>query len=215
MEYRELMGLPKASRSRAYFVAQSNAACAMPRACAAIPMRPASRVFIAILNPSPLLPISASAGSTTFSKMRLAVEVPLMPSLSSLAPKLNPTVSVGTMNALMALDPFCFRSVVANTTAQSASCALVIHALVPLSVHSFDTSSCVAVVTAAPASEPLPGSLNPKHPSFEPLAKGVKNSSFCAGDAARSTGPQYRLLLTETMQPVEAHPRLISSTAMA
>jgi hypothetical protein len=57
------------------------------------------------------------------------------------------------MNALM---PLCLRllSVVANTTAQSASCALVIQALVPFSTHSSPLST--AVVLAAPASLPLP-----------------------------------------------------------
>jgi len=46
--------------------------------------------------------------------------------------------------------------------AAPASCALVIQALVPLIIQS--SPSLVAVVEAAPASLPLPGSLRPKQP---------------------------------------------------
>lgn len=106
----------------------------------------------------------ASLGTRTPSKIKFPVDEPRIPSLSSFAPKENPGLSVGTMKALMALEPGNERSVVANTTAQSASWALVIQALVPLSTHSLP--SLVAVVAAAPASLPLPGSLKPKHPSL-------------------------------------------------
>mmetsp|Transcript_16049 Transcript_16049/g.53941 ORF Transcript_16049/g.53941 Transcript_16049/m.53941 type:complete len:234 (+) Transcript_16049:458-1159(+) len=167
MAYMLEMGAPKASRSMAYFVATSRDAWAMPSACAAMPMRPPSRVVIAILKPSPGLPSMAEPGTRTLSMIRLAVEDPRMPSLSSLAPRLNPGASVGTRKALM---PLCFLalSVVANTMAAEASCALVIHALVPLSTKS--EPSAVAVVDAAPASEPLPGSESPKQPTFSPAA---------------------------------------------
>jgi len=44
---------PNASRSFAYASESSRQARAMPTACAAMPMRPPSRVESAILNPSP------------------------------------------------------------------------------------------------------------------------------------------------------------------
>lgn len=44
---------PNATLFAAYSTAQSSEACAIPRACDAMPMRPASSVIMAILNPSP------------------------------------------------------------------------------------------------------------------------------------------------------------------
>mmetsp|Transcript_16380 Transcript_16380/g.42439 ORF Transcript_16380/g.42439 Transcript_16380/m.42439 type:complete len:221 (-) Transcript_16380:310-972(-) len=218
-------------------------ACAMPRACPATPMRPPSKVVIAILKPSPTLPRSADLGTRTFSRMRLAVEDARMPSLSSLAPKLKPGRSVGTMNAL---TPLCLRlrSVVAKTMAQLASCAFVIHAFVllapggrrgertasarscvqgcvpraPCSTHPFSTQSppsSLAVVVAAPASEPFPGSDSPKQPTLAPCAYSARNSSFCSGVPYFSTGAQYSELWADMMTPVEAQPREISSIATA
>mmetsp|Transcript_25736 Transcript_25736/g.75425 ORF Transcript_25736/g.75425 Transcript_25736/m.75425 type:complete len:208 (-) Transcript_25736:326-949(-) len=203
------MGAPNAVRSAAYFVATSRDAWAMPRACAAIPMRPPSRVVMAILKPSPGLPRRFALGTRTLSRMRLAVDEPRMPSLSSLAPRLKPGASQGTRKALI---PLCFLllSVVAKTIAAEASWALVIHALVPLR-KKWSGPSSTAVVEAAPASEPFPGSERPKQPSFSPLAKGVSHSSFCSSVAYLRTGAQYRLLLALMMTPVDAHPREISS----
>ena len=84
--------------------------------------------------------------------------------------------------------PLCTLSVVANTTAASASWALVIHAFVPFNNHVSPLST--AVVLAAPASLPLPGSDSPKHPNFSPDAYGVRNSAACSGVQLSSTGPQ-------------------------
>jgi hypothetical protein len=60
--------------------------------------------------------------------------------------------------------PLCFKllSVVAKTMAALASWALVIQALLPFKTYS--SPSNTAVVLAAPASLPLPGSDRPKHP---------------------------------------------------
>ena len=62
-------------------------------------------------------------------------------------------------------------------------------ALVPVSTKP-PSPSGLAVVLAAPASEPLPGSESPKTPSFSPLAYGVSQRSFCSGVAHFSTGAQ-------------------------
>ena len=84
-------------------------------------------------------------------------------SLSSLAPSEKPSLSVSTTNAEM---PLCFLllSVVANTMAALASCALVIQAFVPEMVYDFPSDESVAFVEAAPASLPFPGSDKPKQP---------------------------------------------------
>ena len=108
---------------------------------------------------------------------------------------------------------FAALSVVAITIAACASCAFVIHAFVPLSTHSSPTS--FAVVDAAAASEPLPGSESPKQPSFSPRANGVSHSRFCSSVPKLSTGSQYSELFTDMITPVEAQPREISSIAIA
>jgi hypothetical protein len=64
----------------------------MPRACAATPILPASSVLIAILKPAPAGPSMLALGTLQSSKIRLAVDDALMPSLSSFLPKLNPGV---------------------------------------------------------------------------------------------------------------------------
>mmetsp|Transcript_40407 Transcript_40407/g.79070 ORF Transcript_40407/g.79070 Transcript_40407/m.79070 type:complete len:217 (+) Transcript_40407:205-855(+) len=168
IDCRSAMGDPNAFRSSAYAAAQSMDACAMPNACPATPIRPPSSVTIAILNPSPSSPRSWSAETFTSSMMRFAVDDARMPILSSFAPRENPGASVDTTNAEM---PLCFfdLSVVANTTAAAASCAFVIQALVPLRIYP-PSPSGFAVVLAAPASLPFPGSLSPKHPIFSPDA---------------------------------------------
>mmetsp|Transcript_54463 Transcript_54463/g.60877 ORF Transcript_54463/g.60877 Transcript_54463/m.60877 type:complete len:253 (+) Transcript_54463:1265-2023(+) len=216
------MGLSNAFLSRAYLMAQSIDADAIPRACPATPILPPSSVFIAILNPSPWLPSRLLQGIRTLSKITLAVDVARIPSLSSFAPRLNPSALVGMINAEI---PLCLRllSVVANTTAASASYALVIQALVPLIIQS--SPSFVAVVEAAPASDPFPGSLRQKHPillilllsssSIEGKAYGVINSSCCAGVPNSWIGYRYKELWADIMTPTEAQPRLISSIPTA
>ena len=62
MACRFAIGLPNWMRSLAYATAASRAAWAMPSACAPIPIRPPSSVFMAILKPSPSSPSSASGG---------------------------------------------------------------------------------------------------------------------------------------------------------
>src|SRR5713226_4033909 len=62
------MGLPKVFRSPLYSIASSNAARAIPIACAAIPIRPPSRVLMATRKPSPSLPSRFLAGTRQSSK---------------------------------------------------------------------------------------------------------------------------------------------------
>jgi len=110
-----------------------------------------------------------------------------MPSLSSFLPREKPGVPASTRKAE---SPLCLSdlSVVAITMAASASCALVIHAFVPSNTHS--SPSSVAVVEAAAASEPLPGSESPKQPSFCPDAYGLSHFSCWSAVPYRITGSQ-------------------------
>lgn len=75
---------------------------------------------MAILNPYPGLPSIFSLGIEQSSKMRLHVEEPRMPSLSSFLPNESPGVGLGTTKAEI---PLCLSdlSVVAKTTVASDS----------------------------------------------------------------------------------------------
>lgn len=107
-------GAPNASLLAAYSTARSRAAWPMPTPCPAIPILPPSNVDIAILNPWPGSPRTFPFGILQSSKIKFVVDDPLMPSLSSFLPTLNPGVGFGTTNALI---PLCFLdlSVVAKT----------------------------------------------------------------------------------------------------
>ena len=130
---------------------------------------------MAILKPIPGSPSIFSAGTTQSSNIKEQVLLALMPSLSSFLPKDRPWVGLSTINALI---PVCFfdLSVVANNTIPSASKAFVIHDFEPLSINLFPSD--LAVVNAAPASEPLPGSLRAKHPTLSPFVNGWIYFSF-------------------------------------
>ena len=84
-----------------------------------MPIRPPSKVCIAILNPIPGWPKRLVLGMTQSSMMTLEVEEARIPNFSSFLPKDNPGASRGTIKALI---PLCFLdlSVVAKTTKQPA-----------------------------------------------------------------------------------------------
>jgi hypothetical protein len=72
-----------------------------------------------------------------------------------------------------------------------------------------------AVVDAAPASLPFPGSVRAKQPSLLPLAKGFSHMCRCCSLPYDIMGAQYSELFTLMITPAEAQPRLISSMATA
>ena len=96
----------------------------MPTACAAMPMRPASSVPSAILNPCPTSPSRWAAGTRQRSKRSSAVSEARMPSLSSVLTTVKPGVPFSTRKALMPRCPAA-RSVCAKTRAAPASRPLV------------------------------------------------------------------------------------------
>lgn len=115
------------------------------------------------LNPKPGSPKIFSFGILQSSNMSKQVEDPLIPNLSSFFPSSNPFAGFGTINADM---PLCLRllSVVAITIPASLSYPLVIQDFVPFKTYSLPSN--LAVVEAAPASDPLPGSDKAKQPTF-------------------------------------------------
>src|SRR6266850_1507861 len=200
--------LPKASRSFAYASASSRQARAMPTACAAIPMRPPSRVDRASLKPPPASPSRFAAGTRQSWKTSCAVSDPRMPSLRSSLPTLKPFVPFSTTNAAMPLLPFA-GSVCAKTIATSAIEPLVMKFFVPFSNQ--PSPSLRAVVRIAAASLPEAGSERAKHPIFSPFASPGSQRSFCASLPKRRIGATARLPCVHSTTPVLAHARLISS----
>lgn len=71
--------------------------------CPATPIRPESRVVMAILNPMPSSPRRLSFGTLQPSMMMFAVDDARIPSLSSFLPREIPGESIGTTNALIPL----------------------------------------------------------------------------------------------------------------
>src|SRR5881392_2131318 len=90
---------PKASLSLAYLVDSSRARCAIPRAWAAMPIRPPSSVAIAMLNPLWSSPSRFSFGIFMPSKPSETVSLARIPILSSFLRTEKPSASVGMMNA--------------------------------------------------------------------------------------------------------------------
>src|SRR6266705_5402 len=135
---------PNACRSFAYFVDSSRARWAIPRACAAIPIRPPSRVAIAIVKPLCRSPNRLSLGIRQPSKPRVTVSLARIPILSSFFRTEKPFASVGTTNAEIS----CFFGPVrAYTTTILATDAFVANVFVPRKTHS--SRSRVAVVRIA------------------------------------------------------------------
>jgi hypothetical protein len=85
-----MIGRPNDSRSRAYAMATSRAACARPTATALIPSRPESSAESAIAMPWPGSPTSRSAGRGTSSSRSAAVCEAVRPIFSSGRAALKP-----------------------------------------------------------------------------------------------------------------------------
>ena len=125
-----IISVPKALRSLAYWSDLSYAPLAIPRACAAIPIRPPLSTFIANLNPNPSSPILFAFGTFTSWNIKECVSLPLIPSLSSFLPTIKPSISEVTIRQLIPLCPFS-TSVWAITRNVLPVLPLVIQFLVP------------------------------------------------------------------------------------
>ena len=99
-----------------------------------------------------------------------------MPIFFSCAPRDTPGSFMSTTNMEIPLLPLAVRSVLANTTAQSAMGAPEMKHLRPLMMKS--SPSAMAVVVVPPASEPAPGSVRPNTMIFSPLATAGRYFCF-------------------------------------
>ncbi|COX55215.1 Uncharacterised protein [Mycobacterium tuberculosis] len=93
-----------------------------------------SNVASAVLKPVPGSPMMRSPGMRQFSKYSSVVGDPLIPSLRSFGPTVNPSSSLCTMNAEMPLAPRS-GSVTAITVYQVDLPPLVIQHLAPLRIQ--------------------------------------------------------------------------------
>ncbi len=116
----------------------------------------------------------------------------------------KPGVPVGTTKPRMPRAPSS-RSVLAHTTATSATEPLVIHILAPLSTQS--SPSRRAVVRMPPGSEPKSGSVRPKQPSARPAAMRGSHSCFC------SSLPQWWIANIASEPCTDTSERIPESTA--
>src|SRR4029453_13311065 len=136
----------------------SNASLTTPPVPEAVPGRVKSRVFIAILKPSPSSPSLYSTGTRTSWKASADVSVARWPILSRCFSTVTPSSEVGTTNAESPLCPLLL-SVEAKTTSQSAWPAFVMNIFEPLMTYS--SPSRTAVVWIPETSDPACGSLRP------------------------------------------------------
>src|SRR5580704_5712610 len=150
-----------------YFNAASYAPCAMPTDSAAMDMRPPSRMRRLSMNPSPSLPQSWEFGRRQLVQITSPVGEQRIPSLFSFLPVRKPGVPFSMMNAEIPWEEPA-RSVTAITTSTSATCALVVNVLLPLSTQ--QSPSRTAEVRVWPASEPDSGSVSDHAPIHSPEA---------------------------------------------
>ena len=75
----------------------------------------------------------------------------------------------------------------------------VMNCLVPLMTHASPSST--AVVRVAAASEPAPGSVNPKAPICLPWAMGTSHLRFCASEPNTNSSCPTTLVVTSRSPP--------------
>src|SRR5574341_1496715 len=183
---------------------------------AAMCVRVMSNVRMAILKPSPSAPSRFSTGTSTSSRIRLAVCEARMPIFFSFLPGFTPFQSFSTMKVVTASVPRD-GSTVAKTTYTSARPALVMNVLEPLRMYRSPARRARVAIPAG--SEPAPGSVRAYAPRVgRPPGAHLQSHdmyfSFCSsvppsrmGVAASATPPM--------IDPIPAHPQKISSSTMA
>src|SRR5262245_30002008 len=201
------IGLPNCRRSSAYARAVSYAACAMPSACAAIPIRPPSSVDIATENPFPSSCRSRSRPTCAPSIARSTVEDELRPSFAS-----SRVTRAGSPRRLPAETPFgpgVSGSVRATSSTVPPKPPFVIHCFEP--VIDQPSPSAAAAVLSDPASEPASGSVSAKAPIASPHASGGTNRLRCSSMPKPRIGRVTALVCTATVTPTPASARESSS----
>src|SRR6266853_4057067 len=239
MAWNSLIFFPNALRCFAYLTVSSNAPCANPTACAAIPMRPPSNALKAIFNPCPSSPRRFSAGTTqSFSKISTEGD-DRCPILSSWRPTRNPANPGSTKNAEMPLPPAA-GSVFANTRSTPAALPFVTQVFVPFSKYTSPegnssaakaeaggaanvgaeapTPTCSltftrrAVACIPAASEPAAGSVRQNAPSVSPVAMRRKYFFFCASVPNSISGACTAEFVTPSAVDIAVNTRATSSS---
>src|SRR4029079_1731662 len=208
--WKSLMDLPNCLRSLTYSIAASSAPWAIPTACAPMGGRVWSSVRNAVLNPVPGSPMMRSPGIRQFSKYNSVVGEPLMPSLRSFGPTVNPSSSLCTMNAEMPLAPLS-GSLDAMTVYQLDLPPLVIQALVPLRIQ--ESPSSRARVRIAAASLPASRSESAYDAIASPEATDG-STCFLSSSEPDRISPIVPSLLTAGINDDVAHTRATSSITM-
>ena len=193
----------------AYATDASRHPCTIPTHPEATASRPLSRVPIAILKPCPTSPRRAASGTRTPSRNSSAVAWPRSPSLWRTSRASKPGESVGTRNAVTPRGPSSL--VRAKTSATSAHVPLVMKSLRPLITQS--DPSRTAREVRLPASDPVPGSVRPKHPSFVAAASWGSHSCFCSSLPWKRIDLPTSPLLTDTIPRSAESARPSSSMA--
>src|SRR6476620_11413497 len=182
----------------------------MPTAWAPIVGRVWSSVRSAVLKPVPGSPMMRSPGIRQFSKYNSVVGEPLMPSLRSFGPTVNPSSSLCTMNAEMPLAPLS-GSLDAITVYQVDLPPLVIQALVPLRIQ--ESPSSRARVRIAAASLPASRSESAYDAIASPEAMDG-STCFLRSSEPDRISPIVPSLLTAGINDDDAQTRATSSITM-
>src|SRR5262252_5168886 len=156
---------PNWRRSLEYFSAASYAPRAIPTDSAAIEMRPPSKIFIELYQPSPSPPTRLSAATRQSSITSVQVSEARIPSLFSFLPTRMPGLESSTRNDEIPRR-FAARSVTAMRTATPATDAFVMKFLEPFRTQ--PSPSRTAVVFVPPESEPASASVSPHAASHSP-----------------------------------------------
>ena len=122
-------------------------------------------------------PMISASVTRTFSKNSSEVSDSSMPTLSSLRPRLKPSLVASMPNRVMPFGPFS-GSVRAAVMIRSPEKPLVMKVLEPLMTHS--SPSRTAVVFSAARSEPPDGSVMPMPSRISPEATPGSQRCFCS-----------------------------------
>jgi len=170
------MGTSNVLRTFAYSRASSNAAIPMPMACAAIPMRPPSKVLMAILTLAFL------------SEAVRGRHLHVLEEDGAGGACADPQLLVGLLQEEPgglrvddeSGDPLGSLAQVRHGEEHDGVGNRPVRDPVLRAVDDVLVARRTAVVRCSAASLPACGSVSPKHPSFSPLANGWSQRSFCA-----------------------------------
>ena len=143
----------------------------------AAPTRSCTRFSIIEMKPWPSSPMRSASGTRTSWKNSSAVSDSVWPTLSSLRPRVNPSIPVSTPNRVIP-RAFLDGSVRAATITRSALYPLVMKVFEPFRIQS--SPSRTAVVLSAARSEPPLGSVIAIAQTSSPVQNRGSQRAFCS-----------------------------------